>query len=120
MPWLQAHTRRSGAEDDMLITLEVVHEFYKRGFKFEPINIYKSEVTKFVPTEDGLITPFTALPGVGAAAAQDIVEERKKEKFMSGEDIIMRCPKVGKSVVDALDKVGALGEIPKTNQLSFF
>lgn len=117
---LQAKDKRSGAEEDMLITLEVCHEFYKRGFKFEPINIYKSEVTKFVPTEDGLITPFTALPGVGSAAAQDIVEERKKEKFMSGEDIIMRCSKVGKSVVDALDKIGALGDIPKTNQLSFF
>lgn len=110
----------SGAEEDMLVTLEICHEFYKRGFKFTPVDIYKSEVSRFVVTQDSLIAPLTSLPGVGNTAAEDIVEQRKNGKFMSGEDIILRCPKVGKSVVEALEKVGALGDIPKTNQISLF
>ena len=120
MAELDKKDKLSGAEQDMQVTLEICHEFYKRGFKFYPIDIYRSDVDKFLIESDGLVVPFTALPGVGKTAAEDLVANRGGEKFMSGEDIILRCPKVGKSVVDTLDKVGALGDIPKTNQISLF
>ena len=47
----------SAVEKDMMTTLEVVHEFYHRGFVFEPMDIYKSEAKHFVITEKGLIPP---------------------------------------------------------------
>ena len=46
----------------MLVTLEVCHEFYKRGFEFAPIDLYKSHTKKFLITDNGLIPPFTAEP----------------------------------------------------------
>ena len=112
--------KRSGVEEDMLITLEVCHEFYKRGFTFHPVDVYKSHVSNFLIEGETLIAPLTSLPGVGAAAAEDIVRERVKEPFMSAEEIIMRCSKVGKAVIEALDSAGALGTIPKSNQISLF
>ncbi len=117
---LQQQEKRTAAEEDALTTLEVVHEFYRRGFKFEPINLYRSDVSHFLIEGNTLIPPFTSLPGLGEAAAKDIVAEREKGKFMSGEDIILRCPKVTKGVIETLDKYGALEEIPKSNQVDLF
>ena len=101
-------------------TLEICHEFYKRGFSFTPIDIYKSDVKKFRIEGNCLIPPFTSLPGVGEAAAQAIVTARENGPFMSMEDIISRCDKVSRSVTETLENAGALGGIPKTNQLSLF
>lgn len=117
---LKAQPKRSTLEDDVMSTLEICHEFYKRGFTFLPVDIYKSEVNNFVIEDNALRIPFTAIPGLGEAAAQSIVEERKNGKFMSGEDIIARCDKVSKSVIESLSEIGALGDIPKTNQLNLF
>ena len=55
----------SAAEKDMMTTLEVCHEFYRRGFTFEPMDVYKSDATRFLVTETGLIPPFTSMPGIG-------------------------------------------------------
>jgi len=117
---LKARPKRSAVEDDTMGTLEIVHEFYKRGFSFTPVDIYKSDVNRFKIEGKTLIPPFTSLPGVGEAAAQAIVNERDKGPFMSMEDIVSRCDKVSKAVTETLDAAGALGGIPKTNQLSLF
>lgn len=110
----------TAAEKDMMTTLEVCHEFYRRGFTFEPIDLYQSDAVTFLISETGLIPPFTSLPGVGEQAAQNIVQERKKEKFLSAEELEMRCPKVSKSVVELLRQIGALGSLPQTTQISLF
>ena len=117
---LKSQPKRSTLEDDIMSTLEICHEFYKRGFTFLPVDIYKSEVKNFVIEGNALRIPFTAIPGLGEAAAQSIVDERKNGSFMSGEDIIARCDKVSKSVIESLSEIGALGDIPKTNQLNLF
>ena len=110
----------SAAEKDMMTTLEVCHEFYRRGFTFEPMDVYKSDATRFLVTETGLIPPFTSMPGIGEQAALSIVEERKNGKFLSAEELIVRCPKASKSVVELLEQIGALGSMPKTTQMSLF
>lgn len=110
----------TAAEKEMMTTLEVCHEFYRRGFAFEPMDIYRSEASTFLITETGLIPPFTAMPGVGEQAAQNIVDERKNGKFLSTEELILRCPKVSKSVIEMLENIGALQQMPKTTQMSLF
>ena len=110
----------SAAEKDMMTTLEVCHEFYRRGFTFEPMDVYTSDATRFLVTENGLIPPFTSMPGIGEQAALSIVEERKNGKFLSAEEMIIRCPKASKAVVELLDQIGALGSMPKTTQMSLF
>ena len=110
----------SEAEKDMMTTLEVCHEFYRRGFTFEPMDVYKSDATRFLVTETGLIPPFTSMPGIGEQAALSIVEERKNGKFLSAEELIVRCPKASKAVVELLEQIGALGSMPKTTQMTLF
>ncbi|GFO88198.1 DNA polymerase III PolC-type [Butyricicoccus faecihominis] len=110
----------SAAEKDMMTTLEVCHEFYRRGFTFEPMDVYKSDATRFLVTEIGLIPPFTSMPGIGEQAALSIVEERKNGKFLSAEELIVRCPKASKAVVELLEQIGALGSMPKTTQMTLF
>lgn len=110
----------SAAEKDTQTTLEVCHEFYKRGFIFEPMDVYKSDATKFIVTEKGLIPPFTSMPGIGEQAALNIVEERKKGRFLSAEELSVRCPKVSKSVIELLGEIGALGSMPRSTQISLF
>ena len=110
----------SAAEKDTQTTLEVCHEFYKRGFTFAPMDIYKSDATKFLVTENGLIPPFTSMPGIGEQAAVNLVEERKNGPFLSAEELSVRCPKVSKSVIELLDEIGALGSMPKSTQISLF
>ncbi len=110
----------TAAEKEMMTTLEVCHEFYRRGFSFAPMDIYKSDATTFQVTETGLIPPFTAMPGIGEQAAKSIVEERKNGKFLSVEELAMRCPKVSKAVVELLEQIGALQGMPKSTQISFF
>lgn len=112
--------KRSAVEEGTMSTLEICHEFYKRGFGFTNIDIYNSDVSRFKIEGNTLIPPFTSLPGVGAAAAQSIVDARENGPFMSMEDIIARSGKVSKGVVEALEAAGALSGIPKTNQISLF
>lgn len=110
----------TAAESDMLTTLEVVHEFYRRGFVFEPMDIYKSDATTFLVTEKGLIPPFTSMPGIGEQAALSIVQERKNGEFLSQEEVVIRCPKVSKGVVELLAQIGALADMPESTQVSLF
>ena len=48
----------SAVEQDLMTTLEVCYEFYRRGFHFDTIDIYRSDATKFTVTEGGLLPPF--------------------------------------------------------------
>ena len=110
----------TAAENDMMTTLEVVHEFYRRGFSFAPMDIYRSDATKFLVTDNGLIPPFTSMPGIGEQAALSIVEERGNGSFLSQEEVVIRCPKVSKGVVELLGQIGALSDMPESTQVSLF
>ncbi len=113
--------KATAAEKDMLVTLEVCHEFYFRGFEFAPIDLYESDSKDFIITEDGrLRPPFTAIPGLGEVAACSIVEERQKSPFLSMDEIQSRCNKVSKAIIELLENNNALGDIPKSSQISFF
>lgn len=117
---LKANPKRTAVEDDQMITLELMHEFCKRGFRFLPMDIYRSDVKAFTIEGDGLRPPFMALNGVGEAAAQSIADERQREPFMSQEDISIRCGKASSAVLQSLREIGALGSLPESNQLDLF
>lgn len=117
---LKKQEKLTAVEEDMLITLEVCHEFYKRGFAFSSVDLYRSEVSGFRIDGNTLIPPFTSLPGLGETAAASIVRERENGPFMSAEDIVIRCDKVSTAVIESLRKAGALDMLPETNQLDLF
>ena len=110
----------SAKDEDLLTTLEVIYEFYLRGFDFLPIDIYKSEATKFL-VEDGKIRPpFVAISGLGESAAWDIVNGRQGKQFLSVEEFSDACPKVSKTHIQMLREAGAFGDLPETSQVSLF
>ncbi len=107
-------------DEDLLTTLEVAYEFYLRGFEFLPIDIYKSDATKFTIEDGKLRPPFVAISGLGESAAFDIVEGRNGKQFMSIEEMATACPKVSKTHIQMLKDAGAFGDLPETSQVSLF
>jgi DNA polymerase-3 subunit alpha (Gram-positive type) len=104
----------------MLTTLEVVYEYYLRGFDFAPISIYESDATKFLIKDGKLLPPFVAISGLGENAAKDIVAGREGKDFLSIEEFSVACPKVSKTHIQMLKDAGAFGDLPDTSQVSFF
>ena len=104
----------------MMVTLEVCYEFYLRGFHFDTINIYKSDATKFIVTEKGLLPPFVTVHGLGEAAALDTVEKRKGKEFISIEEFSMCCNKLSKTHIEQLKALGAFAGMADTSQITLF
>jgi len=107
-------------DEDLLTTLEVVYEYYLRGFDFLPIDIYKSHATKFLIEDGKLRPPFVAISGLGESAAWDILNGREGKEFLSVEEFSIACPKVSKTHIQMLKDGGAFGNMPETNQVSLF
>ena len=107
-------------DEDLLTTLEVVYEFYLRGFDFAPIDIYESHATKFLIKDGKLLPPFVAISGLGESAAWDIMEGRQGKQFLSIEEFSAACPKVSKTHIQMLKDAGAFNDLPDTSQVSFF
>lgn len=106
-------------ERNLITALEIALEMHARGFRFYPVDLYQSEARRFKIYRDGLLLPFTALPGVGENAAQSLVEARSAGRFTSLEDLRRRA-RINKTVIDILDKYGCLRELPQTEQVSLF
>ena len=87
-------------EQNLMVTLEVCYEFYLRGFHFDTIDIYKSDATRFVVTENGLLPPFVTVHGLGESAALDTVEKRKGKTFISVEEFANTCSKLSKTHIE--------------------
>ena len=108
-------------EEGTYTSLQVINEAMARGISFLPIDVYKSHATTYL-LEDGKIRlPFSALSGAGGVAAQSLMAARDdgNGKYISMEDLQSRA-NVSKSVITALEEVGALQSLPKTTQMSLF
>ncbi len=107
-------------EKELLTVLEVALEMCARGIKCLPVDLYQSSADKFQITKDGLLPPFTSLPGLGAAAARNIIEAREKGgEFISVEDLKARSG-VSKAVIEIMEENGCLDGLAQSSQLSFF
>ncbi|MCQ2742942.1 MAG: PolC-type DNA polymerase III [Bacilli bacterium] len=108
-------------DKNLYSTLQIALEMLERGYHFEKIDIMKSDATIFQVDEanKALIPPFSVIDGLGAAAAESVVEARKDGAFLSQEDLLKRTKLNGTNVED-LKKLGALGDLGETNQMSLF
>ena len=111
----------SPKEKDLFAMLKVAIEMGERGFKFAPIDLYKSEATEFVVDKENnaLIPPFTVLDGLGESAAQSVVDARKEGKFTTKEDLLKRT-KLNSTNVEDLSKLHVLDGLGDTEQMSLF
>ena len=105
-------------DENMITILEVCIEMYARGVGFTPIDIYKSDATKFLPTEGGILPPLNAFAGMGDNAARAIVEARADGEFKTVEDFRLRTGAT-KTVIEMLTASGCLN-LPETDQITLF
>ena len=125
-------------EEDVYTSLQVMNEMMARGVEILPLDIYKSQGTRYI-VEDGKIRlPFASMPGCGESAAVSLENAKfKKEtvvnedgtvsekvtdiidEFLSIEDVQVRS-KAPQGIMDLLEISGAFSTLPKTTQLSFF
>ncbi len=117
---IDSNEEATAKDEDLLTTLEVVYEFYLRGFSFAPISIYDSHAIKFLIQDGKILPPFVAISGLGESAAWDLMEGRKGKTFLSIEEVAAACPKVSKTHMQMLKDAGAFGDLPDTSQVSFF
>ncbi len=106
-------------DKDTATCLELVLEMNLRGIRFLPVDLYRSDVRRFLIEDGNIRCPFISLPGLGESAAVAIAEARKEGQFLSIEDLKNRG-KAGSAVIDMLRAHGALEGLTETNQISMF
>ena len=99
--------------------MRIVQEMYARGFEFMPLDIYRAHATHFQVIDGKIMPSLNSIEGMGEKAAEAVMEEAKKGKFLSREDFCQRT-KVSKTLADTMAELGLLGDIPMTNQISLF
>lgn len=111
----------SNAEKDKETIMMIVYEAMIRGIEFLPIDIYKSTASSYEPEDGKIRMPFSALAGVGDAAAEQLARAKSDggEEFSSVEDFEIRSG-AGKSTVALLKACGAFGDLPESDQISLF
>ncbi|HPZ52865.1 MAG TPA: PolC-type DNA polymerase III, partial [Clostridia bacterium] len=114
-----AENNLSQKEEDQKTVYELVLEMYARGIDFLPIDLYKSDATRFLPEGNAIRPPLCSLSGLGQSAGESIVRARDEGEFLSVEDLKIRSG-VNKNVIEVLRQEGCLDNLPETNQLSLF
>ncbi len=111
----------SNAEKDKETIMMIVYEAMVRGIEFLPIDIYKSTAHSYEPEDGKIRMPFSALAGVGDAAAEQLAKAKNDggAAFSSVEDFEVRSG-AGKSTVAVLKACGAFGDLPDSDQISLF
>ncbi|RKQ84226.1 PolC-type DNA polymerase III [Brockia lithotrophica] len=106
-------------ERSALTALELVYEMLGRGIGLLPVDLEHSDARRFLPLEDKLLPPLTAVPGLGLAQAEKVVRARSERPFSSLADLKERTG-LSRNVVDALAQLGSLDLLPETDQLTLF
>ncbi|NLL80260.1 MAG: PolC-type DNA polymerase III [Clostridiales bacterium] len=109
----------SKKEQDTAKDMKIVQEMYARGYEFEPIDIFTAQSRLFQVVNGKLMPSLSSIDGLGEKAADAIVEAAKDGPFLSKDDFRSRT-KVSKTVVDLMDSLNLLGNLPESNQISLF
>ncbi|MDE7294725.1 MAG: PolC-type DNA polymerase III [Oscillospiraceae bacterium] len=105
----------SGTYDMLLVT----NEMMARGFEFLPIDIMKSDALRY-RVEDGKIRmPLSAASGVGANAAEALGRAVAEGDFISIDELQERSG-VSNTIIEKLCSINAMGDLPKSDQMSLF
>ncbi|WP_342759738.1 PolC-type DNA polymerase III [Kineothrix sedimenti] len=109
----------SKKEQDSFRDMKVVQEMYARGFEFVPIDIFSAQSRLFQVVGGKLMPSLNSIDGLGEKAADAIVEAAKDGAFLSKDDFRQRT-KVSKTVIELMDTLNLLGNLPESNQISLF
>ena len=110
----------SQKDQDTAELLHVVYEAMLRGVEFLPVDLYKSHWYQF-RVEDGKVRlPYSAIAGLGEAAAKSMYEQADPaDPYISCDDLQQRTG-ITKAVLQSLRDLGVTQNIPETSQMTFF
>jgi len=107
-------------ENGQLESLKIALEAAARGIKFLNVDLYQSEATVWKAVSDTEIyPPFNSIDGLGDTVANNIVEEREKQEFISIEDLQKRG-KISQTLIDKMRLMGILKDLPESSQMTLF
>ena len=109
----------SKKEQDTYRDMRIVQEMYARGFEFLPMDLYKSDARYFQIVDGKLLPPFTSIDGMGDKAAESLALAAADGEFLSKDDLRDRA-KISKSLIDLMEDLQIITDLPESNQLSFF
>ena len=110
----------SQKEQDTAEILHVIYEAMLRGVEFLPVDLYKSHSYKFLMEDGKIRLPFSAIAGLGEAAAQSLQDAADpKDPYISCDDLQTRTG-ITKAVMQSMQDLGVLNGLPETSQMTFF
>ena len=101
--------------DDM----RIVQEMYARGFEFTTIDLYKAKASYFQIVDGKIMPSFTSISGLGDKNAELIEDAAARGEFLSKDDFMQRT-KTSQTVMETMDRLGILGNMTSSNQISLF
>ena len=114
-----ANEKLSNKDKDAYSDMRIVQEMYARGYEFAKIDIFKAHSRLFQILDGKLMPSLTSIEGMGEKAADAVMEAAKNGPFLSKDDFKQRT-KVSQTVTDLMDRLGLLGDLPESNQISLF
>ncbi len=119
MTFIKSLPKPSPSEEATLADMQLVEEFYVRGFEFMPIDLKIVKADKFSIVDNKLMPSLKSIDGIADTAAKNIVDGCRNNEFTSQADFKSKC-KIGDTVVDKLVSLGIIKDLPKSDQLSLF
>ena len=119
---LRTERNSSNKDEGLWDVFEIALEMLERGYRISAVDLELSDATKFTlhPTNPkAIIPPFVAVDSLGESVANTVVEARKKQPFISKEDVMKRT-KLNNSHIKLLTKMGVFEGMQEENQLSLF
>jgi DNA polymerase-3 subunit alpha (Gram-positive type) len=108
-----------GRTKDIITILEVVYEMNLRGIELLPVDLYKSEATRFLIEDGAIRPPFNAIPSVGDNAAVTMAANRGDQIFHTIDEF-QKVTKANSAVIGAMERCGCFNGMAKTDQISLF
>ena len=109
----------SPKDEQMLDDMRLVREMYARGFEFMKLDLYKAGATRCRIIDGKIMPALNSIGGLGDSQAVSIEKEAARGPFLSKDDFRERCHVSG-TIVELLEELGILTDIPESNQISLF
>ncbi len=110
------HTAKA-KDETTYMNMKSVLEMYARGYEFMPIDIFRAKAHAFQVIDGKVMPSFDSIQGLGEKASDLMFEGCKGGPFTSKENFKERT-KAPQSAIDTMSKLGLLGDIPETDQIS--
>ena len=106
-------------EIDIYDKLLIINEMLSRGLEILPIDLKHSHAMHYKLEDGKMRLPFCAMSVVGDKAAYALYEAAKRGNYISKDELQLEAG-VSKTVIQQLSDIGAFGDLPDSNQMSFF